>query len=231
MGIRVFLAGTEGSGKTSCIAALLPGLAADHVVLTTDPEAPELWSDGRPRQLLGPRWTRTHRAVRAAFRRVGLHTLFLVPNFGLRLALARALEAAHQPDVSLYDADLLIHPVAYARYHFAPARWLPARHWLRAAGWLAGDRRRTLIFFLARPPSEAAARIAGRDDPRDASLDRDLGRLERELDEVVEAARGCGYEIVRLDAAGRAPAEIARSIDAVVRRHLGATQVPGGRRE
>ena len=220
MALRVLLTGSEGSGKTSCIAALLPPLAADFRVLITDPEEPALWSGERCEPLLGPRWTRMHRRLRAGSKKMGLQTLFLIPNFLLRFLLARTFEATRRPEVSLYDADLLIHPVVYARYHFPFIRLLGPEIFLRVQRCLLGRAAPILIFHVHRPAAEAAARIEDRDDPNHSSVKRDLSRLAGEFRSVLSAARRIGYEVIRVDTAGRSPKQVALIVEQAIRIRL-----------
>jgi thymidylate kinase len=223
MALRIFFAGTEGAGKTSCIEALAGALAADHRVLLPTPEAPVLLLPGERRALLGPGWSRAHRRAREVARRLHVYPLFLGPNFALRALLAHWFEARLRPDLSLYDGDLLAHPVAYARYHFAPARWLSPELALRVAAACFGVGRRATIFHLDRAPAAAAARIEARgDSEKHVGPPRDLDRLKVELELVAEAARKLGYEVVRIDTGERSPEEIAREIEGEVRRRLRA---------
>jgi len=221
MVMRIFFAGTEGTGKTSCIRALAPKLAATHQVLIPDPESPALLFRGNRRSLLGLNWTRTHRHLRRTAQRLRLYPLLLITNFAMRILLSCWFENRLRPDVVLFDGDLLVHPVAYARYHFPPARLISPRLSLRFVAALSGVGRRATIFHLARPPAAAAARIKGRSDTEaHVGPARNLRLLSRELEEVAAAAKDLNYEVLRIDTGERSPEQIAQEIVGELRRRI-----------
>lgn len=219
--LRVLFAGGEGTGKTSCIEALAASLGATHRVLVADPETPVLVEAGARRRLLRPGWGRAQRRARRAARRLRVYPVFLIGRFALRVLLSRWLEARWRPDVSLYDGDLLLHPVAYARYHFAPARRLPPRLALRVTARLLGAGGGAAVVHLVRPPSEAARRIASRSHAEaHVAPARDLERLADELERVSQAARELGHTVLRVEAQGRRPEDLAREIEPALRARL-----------
>ena len=103
MALRILFAGTEGTGKTSCIEALAPTLAASHRILIPDPVAPTLLFQDERRALLGPAWGHAHRGIRRAAQCIRLYPLFLITNFALRVLMSRGFEAKFRECLSLSE--------------------------------------------------------------------------------------------------------------------------------
>ena len=223
MKLKVLFAGIDGSGKSSCLDALISRLEPELRVLKIGVESPCLCYRGQKEELINPKWYVRIGRLRERSIRYHVHGIFLIFNFLYKFLCAKYFAAFHKTDVVVFESDTLLHPAVYITYHFPFSKLLSASWRLRLVHLLFGSTQDVVIFYLDTDPELAVERI----DRRGIEIQphenmQDLTVLRAEFEQVLSAASARGYDILRIDTGAAGPVQAADQAEASVRERLAA---------
>jgi thymidylate kinase len=210
---KVLFAGIDGTGKTTCLYALLDRMDPAWRVLKIGFSGTYLVHGGERRRLVSQALQERIEAIGEGSRRFRLYGVFLIFNFLWKYALSKYLQLSQRADVVMFETDTLLHPAVYLTHHFAFARKIPPRWRFRVVSWLFGRRRGTLILYLEADPAVSVERVERREREKGIPVEphenlRDLSALKLEFERMVAAAVAAGYRVVRIDTTHRSSDEV-----------------------
>jgi hypothetical protein len=215
---KIFFAGIDGSGKSTCLEFLLSKFAKHYRVLKIGPSGPFMFCNGTKKKLCdsflySPNGGGQRVHENPYFRGV-LITLRFLSNF----LIAHYIKFRAGADVIMYESDTVLHPCVYITYHAPWVKQLSMQTRFSIIYRLFGPTKNFLIFYLDVDPVTALERIHRRDTTIQSHENiHDLGILKRELDRVVEIALKKGVEIVRVDTNSRSWESVRDEIDDIIK--------------
>lgn len=221
---KVLLAGIDGSGKSTCLDALIDRMQdRDFSVTKVVNKDGSIYRNGE-RKLLYRRFFELVEGARDTSQKFNLYSVFLAVKFLYKLLVIKRVLGDPRTDLTMFEIDLLLHPSVYMTYHFPRlSRWLGRASRFRLMTKLTGATPDFSVFYLEVEPAVSMERIRKR-GIRIAKHENveDLRRLADEFDRVIRVAEEHGYEIVRVNTNDKSLDQVADEIEEVLASRLGS---------
>lgn len=221
---KVLLAGIDGSGKSTCLDALIERMQnRDFSVTKVVNKDGSIYRDGE-RKLLYRRFFELVESSRQASQRYNFYGVFLAVKFIYKLLVIKRVLRNPRTDLTMFEIDLLLHPSVYMTYHFPRlSRWLGRARRFRLMTRLTGAAPDFSVFYLEVDPAVSMERIRKRGIhiAKHENVE-DLGRLAEEFDRVIRIAEAHGYEVVRVNTNDKDLDQVADEIEGILASRLGS---------
>ena len=200
--LRVYFSGIDGSGKTSCLDGLIARLSPPIRILRIGTTGFLIFEDGESRQLIN---SGRMQALGHKVRSTPLYGFWLISNFMYKFLASKYYRWSADYQVAMLETDMLINPSAYLSLHFpALCRVLSPATRFRLLDIFFGARRGTVMLHLDVDPAIGVARCEAREEEGGDEVEphenlEDLTMLRAQIKEIIQAARGKGYDLVTLD--------------------------------
>lgn len=218
---KIYFAGIDGSGKSSCLDLLVTRLQAKFPIIKLDISDPSFYFKGERRSLVNYDLYKNIENLRELSIKYHFHSCFLIFKFIYRLILVKFIELFNRADIAIYSTDILLHPAVYFAYHFRFSRKIQSRLRFTLARCLFGRDKNISIFYLDTEPEIAMNRIqmrAASVHPHENT--RDLTILKQEFDNMIEIALEYGFEIFRINTNGKNLEEITDEVQSIIEKKL-----------
>jgi thymidylate kinase len=231
MKLKVLFSGIDGTGKTTCLDLVVDRLEADHRVLRVGGSAYFLSFQGVREPLISRKLQRRIFGIGRVADRVHLYGIYLIFNFLFKFISSRYFQFSRKADVVMLETDTLLHPAVVITYHFPWLRRLSPKWRFRTASALFGSRRNTLIVYFEADPAVSVQRILQREILSGTEVQphenlEDLKMLEQEFEAVLRVASEAGYDVVRVDTNERSAEQVAKEVEAELRKRLEPERAP-----
>lgn len=200
--LRVYFSGIDGSGKTSCLDGLIERLSPPNRVLRIGTTGFLIFEAGRSTRLIN---SDRMEALGSKVRGTPLYGFWLICNFLYKFLASKYFAWSADYQVAMLETDMLINPSAYLAFHFPRlCRVLSPATRFRLLHTFFGARRGTVILHLDVTPEVGLARCQSREEEDGYEIEphenlEDLTLLRAQFEEITQAARDKGYDIVTID--------------------------------
>lgn len=200
--LRVYFAGIDGSGKTSCMDGLIARLSPSIRILRIGTSGLTLLENGEARHLTN---SDRMKAVRKKFVGTALHGFWLIFSFTYKLVASKYYSRTLDYEIAMLETDMLVNPSAYLSLHFPTlCRMLSPAKRFRLLHAFFGTRGNTVILQLDVDPAIGEARCRAREEATGHELEpheniTDLTYLRDQLREITQAVRDKGYDLIVID--------------------------------
>jgi thymidylate kinase len=200
--LRVYFAGIDGSGKSSCLDGLIARLSPPIRILRIGTSGLTLLGNGEAQHLTD---SDRMKALRKKVLGTAFHGLWLIYSFTYKLVASKYYSRTLDYEVAMLETDMLVNPSAYLSLHFPTlCRILSPASRFRLLHTFFGSRRDTVILHLDVDPAVGEARCRAREEATGHELEpheniTDLTLLRNQLAEITQAARDKGYHLIVID--------------------------------
>jgi hypothetical protein len=200
MNSKVLFAGIDGSGKSSCMEAVIERLESEYNILKISNYDPCIFYKGKKTPAFKFKTYSILNYIRPISVKYKFFRIFLLINFTYKYVLSKYLEISKKSNFIIYETDLLLHPVVYITYHFPYSKLLNKTLGFKLVSLFFGSKKKSIIFYLDTKSEIAMDRIRKRGNEIDPHENlEDLENLRLEFNKVLQVALDCGYEIYRID--------------------------------
>jgi hypothetical protein len=217
--ITIFVAGIDGSGKTAALELLISRLERNYRILRNH-DGMYLYYRGEKKQALKYSWFK----AACWLKRIAparLRGLFSLLTFTARHLEEEYVKRHAGVDLVVYETDTVLHPAAFAAFHFPWLKVFKSNLRFKILHWLFGRRKNSVTFYLDTDSGTAMERIRTRNTAADAHENfADLERLKGEFEDLVRAANDHNVRIVRIDTNNRTVGAVVSEMEAVLRDRL-----------
>ena len=225
MKLKILFAGIDGTGKTTCLDALVSVIDPTHCVMRVGSSGYFLTHRGVRRELVSRELQDQIDRIGQRARRWRIYGFFLIVNFLFKFLSSKYFQAVRDADVVMFETDTLLHPAVVITYHFPFMRRVSAKVRFRAVRLMFGGRRNTTIVYFEANPATSVERILRREAETGMPVEphenlEDLTALKEEFEKVVEAAIAAGYDVVWVDTNDHSAEEVARIVEQALRDRL-----------
>jgi thymidylate kinase len=219
---KVLLAGIDGSGKSSCLDALIERMQQrDFSVTKVVNKDGSIYRNGK-RTLIYGRFFEMVESSRGFAQKLNIYSIFLAVKFLYKLLVIKHVLRRPITDLTMFEIDLLLHPSVYMTYHFPRlSRWLGRTRRFRLMTKLTGAAPDFSVFYLEVDPEVSMERIRKRGIhiARHENVD-DLTKLAGEFDSVIAVAEAHGYDVVRVNTNDKNLDQVADEIEGILASRL-----------
>jgi thymidylate kinase len=219
---KIAFAGIDGSGKSTCMGLLMSRLESKYNLLKIgDPSV--FWENGK-KSVVRYACYKVKDRVRPISKKYGFYNVFLIWNIICKFLVAKYLEFFKKSDVIMYESDMMLHAAVYITYHFPFSRIINKELRFRIVSMLLRQGKNFSIFYMDTEPEVAMERIRKRAetgvdiDPHENT--RDLKKLKKEFDDILDVASEKGFEIFRINTNGKSPDEVAMEVQRILEKKL-----------
>ena len=218
---KVLLAGIDGSGKSSCLDALIERLEPEYSVTKVVNKDGSIYRNGQLK-LIFRRFFEMVEGTRDASQKYNFYSIFLAIKFMYKLLVVKNVLRRPVTDLTMFEIDLLLHPSVYMTYHFPRfCKWVNARTRFRIMSKLTGASPEFSCFYLEADPEVSMERIRKRGIHIAAHENvEDLRKLKEEFDRVIDVASSCGYRVVRVNTNDKNLAQVTDEIESILSNRL-----------
>jgi len=221
MDSRVLFAGIDGSGKSSCLEAIIKRLDSEYSILKISNYDPCFYYRGEKTPAFKFNLNSILDYMRPVSVKYKFFGIFLLINFTYKYVLSKYLELFKKSNLIIYETDLLLHPAVYITYHFQMSKILNSRLRFKILSLLFGSKKKSMVFYLDTNPRIAMKRILKRGSVIDSHENiEDLEKLRMEFDKVLKVALDRGYKIYRIDTNQRNLDGVADEVQLIIERKL-----------
>lgn len=221
MDSKVLFAGIDGSGKSSCLDAVIKRLEPEFSILKISNYDPCFYYKGKQTPAFKLKLHSIMDYIRPMSVKYKFYGIFLLINFTYKYVLSKYLELFKKSNIIIYDTDLLLHPAVYITYHFPYSKMVNNSLRFKIVSSLFGSKKKSMIFYLDTKPEIAMERIQirGIEIHSHENLE-DLEKLRMEFDKVLQVAIKGGYQIFRIDTNARTLNEVVDEVQSIIERNL-----------
>jgi len=217
---KLFFAGIDGSGKSTCSDLLILRLESKYKVLKIINRDASVVFNGN-RFIVFNRCYKVLGEIRNISIKYRVYGVFLILKSIYFLLVSKYIEHYINTDLIIYEIDKLLHPSVYVIYHFPLTRLINLKWRFRIARMLFGSKKNFSIFYLDTDPEVAMQRICERGSDVQAHENiQDLGKLKQEFDNMIEIALKHGFEIFRINTNNKNEEEVADEIQSVLKNRI-----------
>ena len=224
---KVLFAGIDGSGKSTCLDLLISKLESKYSILKIGNCDPYIFFKGEKKSAIKYRSYKIMEYIRPISVRYRFYGIFLLLNFTYKFLLSKYVELLKKSDLIMYETDTLLHPAVYITYHMPFSRMITNGSRFKICSFLFGAKRNFSIFYLDAKPEVAMERIHKRaekgDDIHGHENTRDLTKLKKEFDSMLEVASENGFEIFRINTNHKSLDEVAKEVQIILEEKLSKT--------
>jgi cytidylate kinase len=221
---KIAFAGIDGSGKTTCMDLLISKLQSRYNL--TKVGDPCIFCKDGEKKVVRNTYYRVKGRVRPISKKYGFYNLFLIWSFICKFLVAKYLELFKKNDLIMYESDILLHAAVYITYHFPFSKIISSNLRFKIVSMLLGtkSKKNFSIFYMDTEPEVAMERIHKRAetgvDIHAHENTRDLKKLKKEFDDILEVASEKGFEIFRINTNGKSLDEVAIEVQTILEKKL-----------
>ncbi len=222
--LKIFFAGIDGSGKSTCLELLLSRLNENYRILKIGTGSPQIFWKGKKETIINKFFYPESGHTPSLYESHHLRGLFIIFRFLANFLVTQYAKLRDKTDIIICETDTILHPSVYVTYYHPWTKKLKNSIRFKILNRLFGPRKNFVIFYLDTDPTTAMERI----ERRNTTFDRhenidDLRMLKTSLDAVVEVALKSGVEVVKIDTKGKTRNSVCRDMERVLREKFSLT--------
>ncbi len=232
---KISFAGIDGSGKSTCLDLLISKLDSTYSIMKIG--TPYVFFKGERNLIIKHgcfRAVEHYKTTSRQYRFYGImeeykpnsrksrfHSVFLIFNFIYKFLVSKYLEVFKRGELIMFENDLLLQPLVYMAHHLPMTKIVKKSLRFRILSILFGSKSDFSIFYLDTEPEVAIERIHKRGIHIDSHENtKDLKRMKKEFDDIIEVASENGFEIFRINTNNKSLDEVANQVQTILEKKL-----------